>query len=108
MESKREAIQSYKRRMWIEEMFGDMKGNGFNLEKTRLQEEEKLNRLTMVVCLLYVWLVSYGSKVIKMGWRHLVDCKSRKDLSIFRIGYDMAERQFTNGGALKIFLCPYP
>ena len=56
MESKREAIQSYKRRMWIEEMFGDMKGNGFNLEKTRLQEEEKLNRLTMVVCLLYVWL----------------------------------------------------
>jgi hypothetical protein len=107
MDSGKEVLGSYKRRMWIEGMFGDMKGNGFNLEDTHLRDEGRLNRLTLAVCLLYLWLVAYGSKVIKMGMRHLVDRKDRRDLSIFRIGYDMMERHFTNGEVVGIFLCPY-
>jgi hypothetical protein len=31
------AVHLYKRRMWIEAMFGDMKGHGFDLELSRLQ-----------------------------------------------------------------------
>src|SRR5690349_5268630 len=31
----------------IEEMFGDMKGNGFDLETTHLRDTNKLNRLTL-------------------------------------------------------------
>ena len=29
-------LRAYKRRMWIEEMFGDWQGHGVDVEKTRL------------------------------------------------------------------------
>ncbi|MCW5865489.1 MAG: hypothetical protein KIT52_20545 [Anaerolineae bacterium] len=47
------------------------------------------SRLTLVIALLYVQVVAFGSAVIKRGDRHLVDRIDRRDLSIFRIGYDM-------------------
>ena len=40
-------LQCYKRRMWIEEMFGDLKKHGFDLESTMLQTSEHLSRLTL-------------------------------------------------------------
>lgn len=53
----KEAFSSYKRRMWIEEMFADFKGHGFDLESTQLRHFERLSRLTLAVAMLYVWLV---------------------------------------------------
>ncbi len=44
------ALHLYGRRMWIEEMFGDLKTNGFDLEATHLRTAERLNRLTLAVC----------------------------------------------------------
>jgi len=38
-------IHLYKVRMWIEELYGDMKGYGFNLEATHLQDLDRLWRL---------------------------------------------------------------
>jgi len=94
--SSRQALQEYKIRPWIEEMFGDLKSNGADLEKSRLQHFLRLSRLTLVVALLYVWFVAFGSQVIKQGNRHLVDRHDRRDLSIFRIGYDMFLRCLAN------------
>ena len=91
------SLQAYRRRMWIEEMFGDMKGHGFDLEATHLRHFLRLSRLTLAVCLLYVWLVAFGSFVIKSGQRHLVDRTDRRDLSIFRIGWDTIERRLALG-----------
>lgn len=99
--------RQYKRRMWIEEMFGDFKRHGFDLEKSRLQHFLPLSRLTLAVALLYVWLVSLGATTIKRGDRHLVDRRDRRDLSIFRIGYDIFERFILNGQPLSIRPCPY-
>lgn len=79
----------YSRRMWVEEMFGDFKGHGFDLERTCLRHFQRLSRLTLAVALLYVWLVAFGAKAIKAGHRHLVDRRDRRDLSIFRIGLDL-------------------
>lgn len=105
---KKTTLRAYKYRMWTEEMFGDFKGHGFDLEQTRLRSAAKLHRLTLAVCLLYLWLVASGSKVIKQGLRKRVDRKSRRDLSIFRIGFDMALRCIANASSLTIFLIPYP
>lgn len=105
---KKTTLRAYRYRMWIEEMFGDLKGHGFDLEKTRLRSSAKLHRLTLAVCLLYLWLVAFASRVIKRGLRKLVDRKSRRDLSIFRIGFDMAHRYIANATSLTIFLSPYP
>ena len=104
--SRRETLAAYRRRMWIEEMFGDMKGNGFDLESTHLRHFLRLSRLTLVVALLYVWLISTGSKTIKDGQRHLVDRAERRDLSIFQIGLRLIERCLTNALSISIRLQP--
>lgn len=102
----RAALLAYRRRMWIEEMFGDFKRHGFDLEATHLRHFLRLSRLTLAVCLLYVWLVAFGSRVIKRGQRHLVDRTDRRDFSIFRIGYNMLERCLSNALPFKIRFDP--
>jgi hypothetical protein len=104
--SKQEALRAYRCRMWIEEMFGDFKGHGFNLEDSHLCHFQRLSRLTLAVALLYIWLVALGSRVIKNGQRSLVDRADRQDFSIFRIGYNMAERWLTNAQSFSIRMVP--
>ena len=99
--------KAYRRRMWIEETFGDLKSNGFDLESTHLQHFLRLSRLTLAVVLLYVWLVAFGSRVIKAGQRYLVDRRDRRDYSIFRIGRNMVERLIRNDSKLPISFVLY-
>lgn len=103
----RTTLRAYRKRMWIEEMFGDFKGHGFDLESTHLRHFLRLSRLTLAVVLLYLWLVAYGSKVIKNSQRYLVDRKDRRDLSIFRIGLDMLDRHLTNEEPFIFRWIPY-
>lgn len=105
--SSRDALRTYKRRMWIEEMFGDFKKHGFDLESSHLRHFLRLSRLTLIVAFLYLWLVAFGSQVIKYGLRHLVDRADRMDLSVFRIGLSMVERRLANHQSLVLTLLPY-
>ena len=107
MTTARQTKQLYLRRMWIEEMFGDFKKHGFDLECTRLQRFAHLSRLTLAVSLLYYWLVVFGSQVIKNGKRYLVDRSDRRDLSIFRIGFDFVDRCWLNDEPISIRAVPY-
>lgn len=104
--ARQQALQAYRRRMWIEEMFGDMKKHGFDLESTHLQHFLRLSRLTLIVAILYVWLITIGVRVIKNGLRYLVDRKDRRDLSIFQIGLRSVERRLTNSLKVVISLIP--
>lgn len=101
------ALRFYRLRAWIEEMFGDFKKHGFDLEQTRLCHFQRLSRLTLAVAFLYVWLVSVGTRTIRSGNRHLVDRNDRRDLCIFQIGLRFIERCLTNAIAFKIPLCSY-
>lgn len=105
--SKRVSLQAYRKRAWIEEMFGDFKKHGFDLESTHLRHFLRLSRLTLAVVLIYLWLVSFGSSIIKRGLRRLVDRNDRRDLSIFRIGYDSVKRRLNNQRSFKLRLMPY-
>jgi hypothetical protein len=100
-------LRYYKRRMWIEEMFGDMKRHGFDLESTMLHHFSRLSRLTLAVAFLYVWLLSTGTKSIRAGLRHLVDRKDRRDLSLFQIGLRLIERRLLRQLPISASLCPY-
>jgi hypothetical protein len=97
----------YARRMWIEQMFGDFKKHGFDLESTMLRHFLRLSRLTLAVALLYVWLISVGGRTIRDGLRHLVDRVDRRDLSIFQIGLRFIERRLTNALPFRIPLFTY-
>ena len=101
------ALRAYARRMWIEEMFGDMKRHGFDLESTMLRHADRLSRLTLAVALLYVWLISIGTRTIRNGLRFLVDRRDRRDLSIIQIGLRYIDRQLLNSLPFRILLCSY-
>jgi len=101
---RRMALQAYGRRMWTEEMFGDMKRHGFDLENTMLRHARRLSRLTLAVVFLYVWCMAVGSRIIRAGLRHLVDRKDRRDLSVFQIGLRYVERQLINAHSFQILL----
>jgi hypothetical protein len=100
-------LQAYRLRMWIEEMFGDLKRHGFNLESTMLRHFIRLSRLTLAVALLYDWLVTSGTRAIRAGQRHLVDRKDRRDLCIFQIGWRLVERRLVNSRPIQVHLCTY-
>lgn len=95
---------AYRRRMWIEEMFGDLKGHGFDLEQTHLIHFERLSRLTLAVVLLYLWLIVTGTQTIQNSQRRLVDRADRRDLSIFQIGLRWVLRCLTNAQPVSICL----
>ena len=105
--TQQQTLTAYRRRMWIEEMFADFKQHGFDLESTHLRHFLRLSRLTLLVALLYLWCIAFGTTIIKRGLRYLVDRSDRRDLSIFRIGLDMIERCLTNGKPFSIRLLPY-
>lgn len=100
------ALRAYRRRMWIEEMFGDFKSNGMNLDSTHVRIPEHLERLTLVAALLLCWCISTGYHVIKNGWRASVDRADRRDLSIFQIGLRFLQRRMANDCPFPIHLCP--
>jgi hypothetical protein len=102
LSDRRLTLQAYARRMWIEEMFGDLKRHGFDLEATMLRHARRLSRLTLAVALLYVWCMAVGARTIRAGRRHLVDRKDRRDLSIFQIGFRYLERQLINSLSFQI------
>lgn len=100
-------LRYYRRRMWIEEMFGDLKKHGFDLESTMLRNFIRLSRLTLAVAFLYVWLISVGGRTIRSGLRHLVDRNDRRDLCIFQIGFRYIQRRIINAFSVSVPLCSY-
>ena len=100
-------LKYYQRRMWCEELHGDLKKHGFDLESTMLHDFLRLSRLTLAVAFLYVWLISIGGRTTHQGLRHLVDRKDRRDLSIFQIGLRFIERRLTNDLPVHISLFSY-
>lgn len=100
-------FRAYRRRMWIEEMFGDWKGHGFDFENTHVRHPERLSILTLAVALLYLWLVFDGFKLVKNGGSKWVDRNDRRDLSIFQIGLRWIERCMKNSVPFSVsFLIP--
>lgn len=82
------AVRHYRLRMWVEEMYGDLKDHGFDLEATHLRFCDRIERLMLAVAINYVWFVALASWVVKNRRRRLIDHKSRRDKSYFRLGLD--------------------
>ena len=100
------ALKAYRYRMWIEEMFGDLKEHGFDLESSRLGSFVRLSRLTLAVAFLYVWMLLTGGRVIQNGWRSQVDRSDRRDLSLFQIGLRFIQRRAANARNVPVALLP--
>jgi len=94
--------QHYRRRMWIEELFGDCQGGRFHLQRTRLRAPELIARLMLILILVYVWLVAVGGNVVQRGDRRYVDRTDRRDRSYFAIGLRWIRRCLQNEASIPI------
>lgn len=92
----RAVLRAYRQRMAIEELFGDLKRHGVDLESSHLCHSARLSRLTFLVALLYLWLIHLGKHTQLYGQRDLVDRSNRRDLSFFQIGWRIVQRCLTN------------
>ncbi len=97
-------LKAYCRREWIDEMFGDLKKNGFDLESSHLADFSRLSRLTLAVVLLYAWLMTIGANIVITPECRLVDRSDRRDLSVFQIGLCYIERRLTNSLEILVTL----
>jgi hypothetical protein len=100
-------VRLYGRRMWTEELYGDLKGHGFDLEATHLDDPDRIARLVLAVCINFVWFITLGSWVVKRGLRHHLDPKSRRDKSYFRIGWDWIERCHRRNEPVPLHFSPF-
>jgi hypothetical protein len=82
-----ESIEVYAKRFWIEEMFSDHKSRGLNLEKTRLTDADRIQKLLIAVTIAYLWLMEIGFSVVSSGNAKQVDNKGlERSVSLCQIG----------------------
>jgi hypothetical protein len=101
-------LRHYRVRMWTEEFYGDLKGHGFDLEATHLQDTVRLERLVLAVWITFVWFITLGAWLVKRGLRHLIDRKDRRDKSYFRLGWDWLRRAKRLNLPFRLHFVPYP
>ncbi len=83
-----------RKRMWIETGFRDWQSGGFQLDKTGIEDRERLERLLIPMLIAYIWLVSIGRWVVKRGYRRLIDHGAGRAwrYSLFQLGVGWLER----------------
>lgn len=101
------SIQRYGERWYIENMFKDMKSNGFQLESTHVTDPGRLSTLMGILAIAYAWMIKIGTWVKKIKPEVFKRKKhGRPAKSIFRAGIEaFANAIYTlNRGRVKMYL----
>lgn len=97
MASAEEACRYYEKRFRIETFFSDQKSRGFHIQKSRLEDPQRLSRLLMATCLSYIWVVYLGALCEKERWIRIIPRRKRRDLSLFQLGLRLLEEVLNEG-----------
>lgn len=103
-----EALYWYEKRYWIEPLFGDIKGHGFDLQTSRLRHPQRLSRLMLAIALAYLWLCFLGIRALLTGQAKFVDRSDRRDRSIFSIGRFWLKRRLKLDLPFPVSFWPFP
>jgi Transposase DDE domain len=82
----RARLSEYRHRTWEEELFRDWKGVGWQWQQSRLQQPDHVQRLLLILALATLWMLALGQRVVRRGWRRLVDSRRRRTYSSFQLG----------------------
>ena len=89
------AKETYKERWQIEMCFKAMKSSGFDIEKTHLNDIERIEKLINLVMIAFVWCYNVGIYL-----HQIVPIKTkthqRKAVSIFKYGLNYINQAFLN------------
>lgn len=76
----------YRKRFSIETLFSDLKGRGFNLDKTRIWQPERVSRLIFATAIAYIFMVFLGVELIVAGPLAKLCRTDRFYHSLFQLG----------------------
>jgi hypothetical protein len=83
-------VNLYKRRMWIEAMFRDLKNAnwGLGMDHVRLTKEERFDRHFLILTLDYIFLFAFGAAAERAGFADQLKANTSDEraLSLARVG----------------------
>lgn len=87
-------LREYGWRMCIEQSFRDDQSGGFDMEHTRLQHPERLERLLLAMAIATLWCHELGEQILTEGEvaRRQIDPGPTRELSLFQLGLRWLER----------------
>jgi hypothetical protein len=98
-----ETFDEYGERFQIEEGFLDEKSGLFGLEDSKLRDALSLERLTLVLAVATLLLVSEGIHIVQSGDRRHVDPHWKRALSYLKIGLRAVQYALSRGRT--VFSC---
>jgi DDE family transposase len=101
-------VREYRRRTWEEELFRDLKSFGWQWQQSRVRRPERVERLLVLLALATLWVCCMSQRVVRRGWRRLLEERSRRCYSRFQLGLRWIHRQFANDGPIACILTLYP
>jgi len=84
-----EAHRYYKKRFLIETFFSDIKSRGFNAQKSKLEDPERVNTLLIPLCLNYIFTIQQAIQAFLQGMFAELTFENKKEASLFTIGRRM-------------------
>jgi hypothetical protein len=103
-----EARSWYRKHFWIEPVFGDIQGHGFDLQTSGLRHPVRMSRLILAVALVYLWLLFPGVAAVITHIAELVDRTDRRDCSLFTISRKTLNRLLKLDEPIVVSFFPYP
>ena len=88
----KERVREYRQRMRVEAAYGDAKRRGLRLDQSRIDDPARLERLLLAWALGYWIVFGLGQRVVRQGWRKLVDRPDRLTMARWRIGCSWLKR----------------
>jgi len=87
-------LREYGWRMSIEQSFRDDQSGGFDMEHTRLQHPDRLERLLLALAIATLWCHELGEQVLTEGEcaRREIDPGPQRELSLFQLGLRWLQR----------------
>jgi len=100
--------REYRRRTWEEELFRDLKSAGWHWDESRIRHPERVERLLVVLALATLWVCSMSQRVVRRGWRWLIEERSRRCYSRFQLGLRWLHRLLATDQAVRCVLTLWP
>jgi len=98
-----ESKKYYAQRWQIEMTFRAMKSSGFDIEKTHLQDIERVEKLILLVMIAFVWCYKVGIHIHQNIKAITIKKHGRRAISIFKYGLDYIANYLLNSRMKKEF-----
>jgi hypothetical protein len=86
-----------RKRYWIEPTHRDWKSYGFDLERSQLDDAERLTVLMLGINITTLWMMHLGDRLLRTGRATELAPQHKTDYSAFRLGRDYVQRCRTLG-----------